>query len=144
MASNVDLLYPPNVWFSLGKTKESRNLCYHGTGSEEGAREEYAGNRKEQVCQSNVLEETDNKYNKGTTRDRMQFKQHRQQRDRLGGGGGVPPGGTPARMGQRRLSCSGSSRLLLWWLSGSADSCGLLRIAADYCGLLRIAPDYCG
>ena len=60
---------------------------------------QHAGNSKEQVCPSVTTEETDNKYNKGTTRDRMQFKQHRQQRDRLGGWGGVPPGGTPARIG---------------------------------------------
>ena len=46
MASEVDPLYPQNVWFSLGKTKESRNLCYHGTGSEEGAREAARGQQQ--------------------------------------------------------------------------------------------------
>ena len=59
---------------------------------------QYAGNRKEQVCQSSVLEETDNKYNKVTMRNRMQIRHQRQQIDRLGVGG-VPPGGTPARTG---------------------------------------------
>ena len=55
---------------------------------------QHAGNSKEQVCPSVTTEETDNKYNKGTTRDRMQFEQHRQQMDGLGGGGG-PPRGDP-------------------------------------------------
>ena len=79
MASKVDLLYPQNVWFSLGKNKgiQKSNLCYHGTGSEEGAREEYAGNRKEQVCRSSVLEETENKYIKVSMRNRMPMRQQR-------------------------------------------------------------------
>ena len=77
MASEVDLFYTQNVCFSFGKTKESRNLCYHGTGSEEGAREEYAGNRKEQVCRSSVLEETENKYIKVSMRNRMPMRQQR-------------------------------------------------------------------
>ena len=55
----------------------------------------YAGNRKEQVCESIVMEETDNEYNKGTMRNRMQFKHQRLQRDRLGGVGGGPPRGDP-------------------------------------------------
>ena len=38
---------------------------------------QYAGNRKEQVCQSSVLEETDNKYNKVTMRNRMQIRHQR-------------------------------------------------------------------
>ena len=58
---------------------------------------QHAGNSKEQVCPSVTTEETDNTYNKGTTRDRMQFKQHRQQRDRLGGG--APPRGDPGQDG---------------------------------------------
>ena len=61
----------------LGKYKDFRNLCYHGTGSEEGAREEYAGNRKEQVCRSSVLEETEKKYIKVSMRNRMPMRHQR-------------------------------------------------------------------
>ena len=32
------------------KNNKTRNLCYHGTGSEESAREEYAGNRMRKKC----------------------------------------------------------------------------------------------
>ena len=56
---------------------KNANLCYHGTGSEESAREECAGNRKEQVCLSSVLKETDNKYNKVTMRNRMPIRHQR-------------------------------------------------------------------
>ena len=59
----------------------------------------YAGNRKEQVCASIVIDEMENKYNNGTMPNRMLFKQKRPQSYRLGGWGGVPPGGTPARIG---------------------------------------------
>ena len=38
---------------------------------------QYAGNRKEQVCQSCVIEETDNKYNKVTMRNRMPIRYQR-------------------------------------------------------------------
>ena len=49
-------------------------------------------NRKEQVCQSSVLEEIDNKYNKVTMRNRMPIRHQRQQIYRLGGRGGAPRG----------------------------------------------------
>ena len=60
---------------------------------------QYAGNRKEQVCPSIVIDEMENKHNNGTMRNQMPCKQQRPQSDRLGGWGGVPPGGTPARIG---------------------------------------------
>ena len=61
----------------IWKYKDFRNLCYHGTGSEEGGREEYAGNRKEQVCRSSVLEKTENKYIKVSMRNRMPIRHQR-------------------------------------------------------------------
>ena len=59
----------------------------------------YAGNRKEQVCSSIVINEMENKYNNGTMPNRMLFKQKRHKVIGWGGWGGVPPGGTPARIG---------------------------------------------
>ena len=56
---------------------------------------EYAGNRKEQVCPSIVIDEMENKYNNGTMPNRMPFKQQRPQSDKLGGVGGGPPRGDP-------------------------------------------------
>ena len=60
---------------------------------------QYTSNRKEEVCPSIVIDEINNKYNKGTLRNQMQFKQQRPQSDVGGAVGGVTPGGTPARIG---------------------------------------------
>ena len=38
---------------------------------------QYVGNTKEQVCQSSGLDETDNKYNNVTMRNRMQIRHQR-------------------------------------------------------------------
>ena len=41
---------------------------------------QYAGNRKEHVCKSIVIQAIGNEYNEGTMRKRMRLKQQRRQR----------------------------------------------------------------
>ena len=48
----------------LRKNKEFRNLCYHGTGSEEGAREGVHGQQDEEVAWCKHAKHEDNKDSK--------------------------------------------------------------------------------
>ena len=41
---------PQNVLFSIGFESKSENLCCHGTGSEESAREGVHGHQEEEVA----------------------------------------------------------------------------------------------
>ena len=54
--------------------------------------QDYAGNRKEQACPSNVRKTLDKQYYKGSTRNIVRSKQRRPQHDKLGGRGGSRPG----------------------------------------------------
>ncbi len=66
-----------NQWFSIGFTTKMETCAIMEREARKVQEKQYAGNRKEQVCQSSVLDETDNKYNKVTMRNRMQIRHQR-------------------------------------------------------------------
>ena len=70
-------LYIQKVWFSIGFTTKAETCAIMEREARKVQEKQYAGNRKEQVCQSSVLDETDNKYNKVTMRNRMQSRHQR-------------------------------------------------------------------
>ena len=72
-----DPLWCQNGWFSISFTTKTKACAIMEREARKVEEMQYADNRKERMCQSSVLEETDNKYNKVAMRNRMPIRYQR-------------------------------------------------------------------